>query len=395
MTSQPSSSHRYAALDVMRGAAILGTLATNIWIFTNVEGLVGYINGTGKATGGWAPVQAVLQQFAQGKFLGLLTVMFGIGLVIQQRSAQRRGQRWPGGYPWRAALLMLDGALHFLLVTEFDVLTGYALTGLIVAFILTTGIRAQRTWIVCAVAAHAAMLALVVAALSSAPARDPQSLSPNPYADGSFWDLVVFRADNLLLFRLEVLFILPLSIALFLVGAHLYGARVLDPDRGALRRGLMIAGLAIALPLDLALGLFGGDAGLILGRYGTAPIVALGLLAAIAHRYADGRAPGAPGQALSGVGRTALSCYVLQNILCSIVCYGWGFGLAARLDGTTVVPATLALFGAVSATLIVVSRLWLRRFDRGPLEWLTHRGYQRLTRADRGDVIAPAASSIP
>lgn len=395
MTSQPSSSHRYAALDVMRGAAILGTLATNIWIFTNVEGLVGYINGTGRATGGWAPVQAVLQQFAQGKFLGLLTVMFGIGLVIQQRSAQRRGQRWPGGYPWRAALLMLDGALHFLLFTEFDVLTGYALTGLIVAFILTTGIRAQRTWIVCAVAVHAAMLALVVAALSSAPAREPQPLSPNPYADGSFWDLVAFRADNLVLFRLEVLFILPLSIALFLVGAHLYGARVLDPDRGTLRRRLIVAGLAIALPLDLALGLFGGDAGLILGRYGTAPIVALGLLAAIAHRYAEGRTPGAPGRAFSGVGRTALSCYVLQNILCSIVCYGWGFGLAARLDGTTVVPATVALFTAVSATLIVVSHLWLRRFDRGPLEWLTHRGYQRLTRADRCGVIAPAASSIP
>lgn len=395
MTSQPSSSHRYAALDVMRGAAILGTLATNIWIFTNVEGLVGYINGTGRATGGWAPVQAVLQQFAQGKFLGLLTVMFGIGLVIQQRSAQRRGQRWPGGYPWRAALLMLDGALHFLLFTEFDVLTGYALTGLIVAFILTAGIRAQRTWIVCAVAVHAAMLALVVAALSSAPAREPQPLSPNPYADGSFWDLVAFRADNLVLFRLEVLFILPLSIALFLVGAHLYGARVLDPDRGTLRRRLIVAGLAIALPLDLALGLFGGDAGLILGRYGTAPIVALGLLAAIAHRYAEGRTPGAPGRAFSGVGRTALSCYVLQNILCSIVCYGWGFGLAARLDGTTVVPATVALFTAVSATLIVVSHLWLRRFDRGPLEWLTHRGYQRLTRADRCGVIAPAASSIP
>ena len=395
MTSQPSSSHRYAALDVMRGAAILGTLATNIWIFTNVEGLVGYINGTGRATGGWAPVQAVLQQFAQGKFLGLLTVMFGIGLVIQQRSAQRRGQRWPGGYPWRAALLMLDGALHYLLFTEFDVLTGYALTGLIVAFILTTGIRAQRTWIVCAVAVHAAMLALVVAALSSAPAREPQPLSPNPYADGSFWDLVAFRADNLVLFRLEVLFILPLSIALFLVGAHLYGARVLDPDRGTLRRRLIVAGLAIALPVDLALGLLGGDTGLILGRYGTAPIVALGLLAAIAHRYAEGRTPGAPGRAFSGVGRTALSCYVLQNILCSIVCYGWGFGLAARLDGTTVVPATVALFTAVSATLIVVSHLWLRRFDRGPLEWLTHRGYQRLTRADRCGVIAPAASSIP
>ncbi len=59
----------------------------------------------------------------------------------------------------------------------------------------------------------------------------------------------------------------------------------------------MVAGLAIALPLDVALGLFGGDAGLILGRYGTAPVVALGgLLAAIAHRYAGGREPGPAGR---------------------------------------------------------------------------------------------------
>ncbi|MEE2033917.1 DUF418 domain-containing protein [Rhodococcus chondri] len=382
MTSLPLSPRRYIALDVMRGAAILGTLATNIWIFTNAEGLIGYINGTGGATGGWAPAQAVLQQLAQGKFLGLLTLMFGIGLAIQQRSAARRGLRWPGGYPWRAALLMIDGLVHFFLFTEFDVLTGYAVTGLIVAFVLTTGIRAQRIWIGCALGIHAAMLALLVLALSSAPPPQSGPLSPNPYADGTFWDLVAFRVDNLALFRLEVVFILPLSIALFLVGAHLFGARILDPDRATLRRRLMVAGLAVALPLDFALGLFGGDAGLLAGRYGTAPAVALGMLAAIAHRYANGRKPGTAGRGLSYVGRTALSCYVLQNILCSIVCYGWGFGLAARLDGSTVVPATVVLFGVVALILIMVSRLWLRRFERGPLETLTHLAYQRLTRSD-------------
>ncbi|MFD4180908.1 DUF418 domain-containing protein [Rhodococcus sp. NPDC058514] len=379
---------RFAALDVMRGVAILGTLATNIWIFTNVEGLVGYINGTGGATGGWAPVQAVLQQLAQGKFLGLLTIMFGIGLAIQQRSAQRRGLPWPGKYPWRAGLLMVDGLLHFFLFTEFDVLTGYAVTGLIVAFVLATGIRAQRIWIGCAVAVHAAMLAMIVVALWSAPAPTGRGLSPNPYADGTFWDLVMFRLDNVLLFRLEVVFILPLSIALFLVGAQLFGARILDPDRDALRRKLMVAGLGVALPLDFALGLFGGEAGLVLGRYGTAPVVALGLLAAIAHHYADGREPGAAGRALAPIGRMALSCYVLQNVLCSIVCYGWGLGLAARLTGATVVPATVALFVAVSATMAVVARLWLRRFDRGPLEALTHAAYRGLARETRVPVPA-------
>ncbi|MFC9552377.1 DUF418 domain-containing protein [Rhodococcus sp. NPDC056960] len=395
MTPQRPTSRRYAALDVVRGSAILGTLGTNIWIFTDVEGLVGYLNGTGRATGAWAPVQAVLQQFAQGKFLGLLTLMFGIGLVIQQRSARCQGLRWPGGYPWRAGLLMVDGVLHFLLFTEFDVLTGYALTGLIVAFILTTGVRAQRVWAVGAVTVHLAMLALVAAAVASAPAREPRPLSPNPYADGSFRDLVAFRIDNMVLFRLEVVFILPLSIALFLVGAHLFEARILESDRGALRRRLMVVGLGVALPLDFTLGLLGGDAGLLLGRYGTAPLVAVGLLAAIAHRYADGREPGAAGRALSNVGRMALSCYVLQNILCSTVCYGWGFGLAARSDGATVVPGTLVLFGVVSATLILVSRLWLGWFDRGPLEWLTHRAYERLARAHGDRVTAPAVSSTP
>ncbi|MCQ4120470.1 DUF418 domain-containing protein [Rhodococcus tibetensis] len=388
MAADQPGSRRYAALDVMRGIAILGTLGTNIWIFTGVEGLVGYVNGTGLATGGWAPVQAVLQQCTQGKFLGLLTIMFGIGLAIQQRSAQRRGLPWPGGYSWRAAILMFDGAVHFFLFTEFDVLTGYALTGLIVAFVLTTGVRAQRVWMWCAAVVHAAMLALISLALSSASARQPQSLSPNPYAEGSFVDLVFFRLDNLVFFRLEVIFILPLSIALFLAGAHLFGARILDPDRGPLRRRLMLVGLVLALPLDFALGLFGGDAGLVLGRYGTAPVVALGLLAAIAHRYADGREPGTVGRAVSPIGRTALSCYVLQNVLCSVVCYGWGFGLAARLDGSTIVPATVALFIMVSATLVVVSRLWLRRFERGPLEWLTHAGYQRFARTDRKPVTA-------
>ncbi|MGN0042082.1 DUF418 domain-containing protein [Rhodococcus sp. (in: high G+C Gram-positive bacteria)] len=387
-----STTPRYAALDVLRGVAILGTLGTNIWIFTNAEGLVGYINGTGRATGSWSFVQDVLQQVTQGKFLGLLTIMFGIGLAIQQRSAAGRGLPWPGKYPWRAGLLMIDGILHYFLFTEFDVLTGYAVTGLVVAFVLATGIRSQRIWIACALALHAAMLAVVVAALAALPANPGnRTLSPNPYADGSFWDLVVFRAENIALFRLETIFILPLSIALFLIGARLYLRGILDPEQARLRRILMIVGFGAALPIDFALGLSGTDAGLVLGRYGTAPIVAFALLAAVAHRYADGRAPGAVGTALSPVGRMALSCYILQNILCSTVCYGWGFGMAARLDGDTIVPATVALFAAVCATLMIVARLWLARFERGPVEWLWNVSYQALA----GGPTSPATASGP
>ncbi|MFW0794313.1 DUF418 domain-containing protein [Gordonia sp. CPCC 205515] len=389
----PTTPTRSAALDVLRGVAILGTLATNIWIFTNVDGFVGYLNDTHSATGGWATVQDVLQQLAQGKFLGLLTIMFGMGLAIQQRSARRRGEPWPGGYPWRAALLFVDGTVNYFLFTEFDVLMGYAVTGLIVAFLLSMSIRRQRVAVAVAAAVHVILVTLIVAAIAAAPppAGTSASLSPNPYADGSFLDLVAFRADNMLLFRAEVILILPMSIALFLIGAALLRAGVLEPSSrnpsaGRLRSRLMLVGFGIALPLDLAIGMAGGTAGLIVGRYVIAPIVALGILAAIASFYAGGRTPGRIGRTLSPIGRMALSCYVFQNALAGAVCYGWGLGLAARLDPTTVVPTTVALFIAITAAMAMGSRLWLQRFPRGPLEWLWHSSYSRLNRTNRREL---------
>ncbi|MBZ4312360.1 hypothetical protein LAN17_22600, partial [Mycobacterium tuberculosis] len=81
VASADMSSTRLQSLDVLRGIAILGTLGTNIWIFTDPEGLIGYLQGPSASP--WRPVEITLQVLAQGKFLGLLTIMFGIGLALQ------------------------------------------------------------------------------------------------------------------------------------------------------------------------------------------------------------------------------------------------------------------------------------------------------------------------
>ncbi|RIS88702.1 DUF418 domain-containing protein [Mycobacteroides abscessus] len=373
---------RYVSLDVMRGIAILGTLGTNIWIFTNPEGFIGYVSGVGRAEGVWRWVEAVLQQLCQGKFLGLLTVMFGIGLAIQQHSAQRRGDSWPGAYPVRAGLLFVDGVVNFLLFTEFDVLTGYAVTGLIVAFVLATSARSQRIWLSAAVLVHVAILMVIVGAVVASPPPEdnpPVQQQPNPYAEGSFWDLVVFRVDHLLVFRAETILILPVAIAMFIAGAMVFRAGVLAPEGAELRRRLMIVGFIVALPIDLIVGLFWGSAGMLVGRYLTAAIIAFGVLAAVAQFYVAGRVPGIVGRALGTVGRIALSCYVLQNALAGALCYGWGLGLAQRMGPGTVVPGTIGVYALVVAVLMLFSKLWLSRWERGPLEMLWQASYQRLT----------------
>ncbi|MGW4713859.1 DUF418 domain-containing protein [Nocardia sp. NPDC004260] len=379
----PPAPARLVALDVLRGIAILGTLATNIWIITNPEGLVGYLHDMGGEAGGWTWTERVLQQLAQGKFLGLLTVMFGIGLAIQQRSATKAGRRWPGKYPWRAGLLFLDGLVNFVFVAEFDVLMGYAVTGLVVAFVLATGARARRRWLVGAAAVHVSLLTLIALALAFAPSQDAQArraLDPNPYADGSFWELAAFRLGNAGLFRMETIFVFAMSVALFLTGALLFRAGVFGQEGAGLRKRLMILGFGVAAPIDLGVGILGGGDLILFTRYGSAPFVSLGILAAVAEWYLRRPGAGFAGRRFTEIGRTALSCYILQNLVASILCYGWGLGLAARVSPDDRVPFTVGVYVLVSLIIACGAHLWLRRFERGPVEWFWNVSFRTLAR---------------
>ena len=369
---------RFPALDVLRGIAILGTLAVNIWLFTAPSSLLDYLAGAVSMLD-VALGERLLQQLPNGKFLGLLSLLFGVGMALQLRQARATHAPWYGPYAWRMLLLLADGTVHFLLVFEFDILMTYSVTALLVAALLPRSTAWQRGWLWTAALLHGLLLlasALLLAAFPPA-APDTAALFPvDPYLHGSWWDLVRLRAEHALAFRYEAIFALPLTLALFLGGARLVEAGLLEPRGAALRRRLCTIA-AVALPVDLVLGVSGGDAGLLLARYGTAPLVALGLLAWGVGAF-DPVAPrvhGALVRRLAAVGRMALSAYVLQNLLASAVCYGWGLGLAAWLqdhEGARV-PATLLLYLALCATLLLAAPWWLQRFGQGPLEALMRR----------------------
>ena len=74
----------------------------------------------------------------------------------------------------------------------------------------------------------------------------------------------------------------------------------------------------------------------------------------------------APVGPLAAVGRTALSNYLLQSLVCTTIFYSYGLGLFCR------VRPSLALLLSVGIYLIQVqlSLWWLRRYRCGPMEWL-------------------------
>ncbi|MER5425955.1 DUF418 domain-containing protein [Streptosporangium roseum] len=361
------TTRRIDVLDVLRGVAIMGTLGTNIWIFTSPAGPEGLLDALGRT----GTVETFLRFLANGKFLALLTLLFGVGLELQYRSAARRGAPWPGWYLWRAGLLFLEGLIHYVLIFEFDVLMGYALTSIIVAYLIGRSDRAVRAWMITVGSVFAALVGLVTLALAygragmAPPAAAPSTL----FSEGSYLDQVAARIELIGVYRIEVVFIVPMGIVLFLLGSRLMRAGVFEESgRGAaLRRKLMVIGFGVGAPLNL-LTSFAGETWFLVDRYLLPPLVALGLLALVTtlvHRMAG--APGLLRRGLTNVGRTALSCYVFQNLAAAALCYGWGLGLAAEFDELR--PWwVVAAWAGVCALFMTLSTLWLRRFERGPLE---------------------------
>jgi len=83
----------------------------------------------------------------------------------------------------------------------------------------------------------------------------------------------------------------------------------------------------------------------------------------------------------AAVGQTALTNYLLQTVLCTLVFYGHGLGWFGSVDRV----GQVGVVAAVWAMQLAASPLWLRRFRFGPAEWawrsLTYGERQPLRRA--------------
>jgi uncharacterized protein len=388
-TSDHASVRRNRSIDALRGAAILGTLASNIWIFSTrhdmtPDRVIHPRERAGLDAAHFSPwihwqswdgaIALAVDCLCNGKFLALLSILFGVGMCAQFESARRQGLRWPWRYYWRLALLLLDGVLHHLFVVEFDILMGYAVTAFVVAPLLS--LRARWAALVTAAFAlvhGAAETRRALVAVRSAGASlfaDDVTLELMSATSRRYTAQVAARWEHFWAYRTEALVIAPpLSATLFLLGAALWrqGLFIDGPAARPLRRRLAIVGFSLGLPLTVlpTLELLPPRANLVLlglQRYTVAPLLAFGYLGAgllLLERAQSATLV----TRLSEVGRASLSCYMLQNILCSALFYPWGLGLAPMDSARTMLVGC-----ALSAVLILFAYGWFRIFRQGPFE---------------------------
>jgi len=380
-TFQPiAPDERIATLDVLRGLALLGILLMNMEAFVgpmdlSTTGIDPHWRGVDR----WA--DAFVYIFVQGKFFTLFSLLFGAGFAVMAQRAEVAGRDFSRFYLRRSLGLLGIGLAHALLLWSGDILVAYAL----LSFLLLAFREAPRGWLpamgVLAWLAAAGLMLLLgavvalmpadAAAAQAAHAQAAIEAQRQAYGHGSYAQAVLQRLRDFGASLGALLVVGPQVLGMFLIGS--WFARSGAIARPADHRRLFAWLRWGALPLGLALML--GSAWyqpwLAPGRFdlrsATAYVLAsvAGLLMCLGYLAWGVRWSHAL-RWLAPAGRMALSNYLGQSLVCTLLFYGYGLGLFEQMGRAWQLLFAVALFAAQAA----LSRAWLRRFRFGPMEWL-------------------------
>ena len=383
MAAATSRAERIELLDALRGFALLGILFANIL----------YWSGWGAMTEeqriAFAGADAAAWQYrfhhllVDGKFYTIFSLLFGVGFALQIARLSARGLEGMRIYRRRVLVLLAIGLVHTWLIWDGDILTLYALLGLVLPFfyawrertlliaaaILIFLVPIAGVWLFAQLgwAPHQHLFALSNSiaenlGADTAPDKALEWLRRNDFAGWASWQLsgTPFSwALRIKSWRIpKVLGIMLVGLA---VGRRLAAGGLVENRR--LLGLVLVAGLAIGLPASIAYAFIPG-----LGQadwpslIGTVPL-ALAYAAAFALAWPKARPVL---RYFVPVGRMALTNYLTHSMIGLIFFYGIGFGLAGTFRPLAFYGIALLIFGGQ----IFISRWWLARHEQGPAEAL-------------------------
>lgn len=391
-----SPTSRFDSVDLIRGVAVCGILLMNIVSFGMPT--AAYLNPQayqGELAANHL-VYAITHVFADQKFMGLFSLLFGGSVMLFIDKLKASGLLSMGFYYSRTIWLLVFGFLHGLFLWEGDILLYYALCGFFLypfwRFPATLQFILGLVIFLSAIAIDRLGLAYIESLSDYSRAALEATWSPREM------DIAFETTLHLSDYRQQLAYrsVLPVAYSgqamsfvsnaylgqglarafgLMLVGMAFYSWGILTAQRSvAFYRRLAMVGLGFGLPIagfglwqnyshdwNINHGLF---AGLIYNHLATPMIVSayVGVIVTIHLKQQVSRLR----TGLCAVGRMAFSNYIGQSIIGVLIFNGYGFGLFGLLTRWQL----LAVVAGIWLVQFYFSLWWLRRFQYGPLEWL-------------------------
>lgn len=375
-----SPAERYEFLDVLRGAALLGIVTANMYLYS----LYWRLSDEAKAALPTAVTDGLVEfielWLVEFKFYTLFSLLFGVGFSILLNRASAKGIGFRRFFLRRATFLFLIGAAHAVFVWQHDILGTYALCG-----ILLLPFIAARPRTILAFTIAALLAPIVLHPLGGVPVgwlTDAQTALYERYGysretalliytQGSAADIVRLNFSNWFaqvsglisssfIFRVYGLFLLG-----FLLGRREIYKQL--PHHRELIKRFVLWGLSIGLLLNFFYARVFETrtwADVLLGSFAVLPL-SLAYAALLCLIWLGPEGPRRL-RYFAPVGRMPLTNYIGQSVICTLLFYNTRFGLAGTLGPTIYIPIGFGVY----AIQIAASDWWLARYRYGPLEWL-------------------------
>ncbi|MFI5691666.1 DUF418 domain-containing protein [Kribbella sp. NPDC051586] len=370
--SQVLDRTRIQDIDALRGFALLGILVVNITFAAS--GFPIHV-ADDPAYNSWLDqtLRWLSMAFVDMKFYLLFSFLFGYSFQLQMEAAQRAGAAFRPRMLRRLGGLFVIGVLHGVFLITGDILSVYAIIGLVLL-----GMRRvkDRTALLVAGAIYAYLfVTLAVAALflDTSAILDPSTAvaaaqQTTANLAGSFSEVIGEHVRALPTYGLSLLTVQgPTTLAAFLVGMVVGRRRLLKNLNGteAALRLIQLVGFTVGITGGLYYASLGGngDTSGVLISVMTAPFLTAAYVASLLRFMHTDRGEDIR-RLLAPAGRMALSNYLGQSVATLLIFTGVGFGLVGQVSPLETIGFAVGIF----VLQVILSHFWLSTFRYGPVE---------------------------
>jgi uncharacterized protein len=380
---------RIISLDVLRGFAILGILIMNIQSFSMIE--AAYINPSayGDLTGLNKLVWMLSHIFADQKFLSIFSILFGAGILLIVSKAESSSKSAAGFHYRRIFWLFIIGLLHAYIFWHGDILVTYSICALIAFLFIKKSPKTLFIWglIIFSIASLIYILSGFSMAFWPPESMAETMKSWRPSTEMIQKELAAFRGS----WSEQMVFRLPASIkfqtfiflfytgwragGLMLLGMALFKWDILSAKKSKkFYINLILLGVFIGFPLIIWGINSNFNSGwtlqysMFLGwqfNYWGSLFVALAYIGVIMMIYKLNWIKGVTSK-MALIGRTALSNYLLQTLICTFIFYGHGLKYFGKVERGGQIIIVLAVW----FLQVFITYIWMRYFRFGPIEWI-------------------------